>query len=523
MRKEFNDISGGIVKDILPTDLPDNMWSDGQNVRFIAQGLERINGDTTALLTSPPIVPYYAQNFRVDSSNIWAWFGESSIYAATGSIQADVSRTGGYSTVVGDGWTGGVLKGVSIVTNGSDAPQSWIPTTALDTKYGDLLYDYSSSTSWADAEVRAQVIRVHGDYAIALDTTEAGIRNYRRVWWSHPSGPLEEPKTWDYSKPAFDAGFTDLDETDARILDGAHLRDSFIIYKEDSVYSMTFVPDNRIFVFKRLFSSFGAIARHCIVPFYNQHIVLTHEDLLLHDGVQVKSVLNNRYVRWLAANLDPDYASRSFLARNLAKKEIWAFIPSAGKTWPDFALLWSWENNSISIRETGECAFAVAGSIDPSLTAIESYDTQTGTFDTDTGPYDVQAARQYKNRLCLFTLDNNMLVTDYGSTFYETGGMVAFVERSGLSLGDKGQNKFISAIYPRVDGAVGRTLTVKVGSQSSVGAPIKYTDYSYTIGDDKVDCRVTGRFITIRFESVDVSYPWRLQGYDIEYNYRGTR
>ena len=522
MKKDFSDFRAGIITDVLATDIPDNAFTDGINIRFNSGGVEKIKGDANALNIGPGLVAYYALSHRSAGSTLWSFFGQNNITISNGTNDVVATRLSGpYSTNIDQGWSGGNLKGISIVTNGVDPPQKWIPEPSLTTLYDDLLYDYSSSTSWADAGILATLMRPHGDYMIAMDTSEGGYRNRRRVWWSHP--PIDsqtEPPTWDYSNPAFDAGFFDLDDTDSPIIDGLTLGNQFVVYKNDSVYTMAFTPTNDIFTKKKVFSTFGAAARHCIAPLYNQHLVLTPDDIVLHDLTQVQSILTNRLSRWLSSALNQDYLHRSFMAINYPKKEIWVGIPTTDHEWPNLALIWSWLDNTITLRELNpETVYMTNGEI--TGVVAETFANVTGTFDDDSGPFDSDAIQQNSNRLCALTTDSKIYAVDVGETFKRTSGMTSYIEKSGMHFGNHDSFKFLRALYPRMEGAIGSQIEVLIGTQSYVNAPVKYTKYTYKIGTHKLDCRVTGRYITIRFQSRDVNYPWRLQGFEVEYELVG--
>ena len=522
MKKDFSDFRAGIITDVLATDIPDNAFTDGINIRFNSGGVDKIKGDANALNVGPGLVAYYALSHRSAGTTLWSFFGQTNITISNGTNDVVATRLSGpYSTNIDQGWTGGNLKGISIVTNGIDPPQKWIPDASLTTFYDDLLYDYSADTSWADADIRATLMRPHGDYMIAMDTTEGGYRNRRRVWWSHP--PIDsrtEPPTWDYSNPAFDAGFFDLDDTDSPIVDGLTLGNQFVVYKSDAVYVMAFTPTNDIFTKKKVFSTFGAASRHCIAQIYNQHLVLTPNDIVLHDLTQVQSILTNRLSRWLSSSLDQDYLHRSFMAINYVKKEVWIGIPTTGHTWPNIALIWSWLDNTITFRELNpETVYMTNGEITGVI--AETFENVSGSFDDDSGPFDSDAIQQNSNRLCALTTDSKIYAVDVGETFQRTSGMTAYIEKSGMHFGNHDSFKFVRALYPRMTGALGSEIEVLIGTQSYINAPTKYTKYIYKLGSHKLDCRVTGRYISIRFQSRDVQYPWRLQGFEVEYELVG--
>ena len=176
MKKDFSDFRAGIITDVLATDIPDNAFTDGINIRFNSGGIEKIKGDDNALNIGPGLIAYYALSHRSAGSTLWSFFGQNNITISNGTNDVVATRLSGpYSTNIDQGWSGGNLKGISIVTNGVDPPQKWIPEPSLTTLYDDLLYDYSSDTSWADAGILATLMRPHGDYMIAMDTSEGGI------------------------------------------------------------------------------------------------------------------------------------------------------------------------------------------------------------------------------------------------------------------------------------------------------------------------------------------------------------
>ena len=64
MKKDYSDFRAGIITDILATDIPDNAFTDGINIRFNSGGVEKIKGDDNALNVGPGLVAYYALSHR---------------------------------------------------------------------------------------------------------------------------------------------------------------------------------------------------------------------------------------------------------------------------------------------------------------------------------------------------------------------------------------------------------------------------------------------------------------------------
>ena len=91
---------------------------------------------------------------------------------------------------------------------------------------------------------------------------------------------------------ALDAGEQDLAETPALLVDCLPLGDVNIIYKERSMYAMTYVGAPYIFRFQRLPGESGMLARGCAVNTPLGHVVLTAGDVVLNNGSGVQSIAN---------------------------------------------------------------------------------------------------------------------------------------------------------------------------------------------------------------------------------------
>ena len=60
----------GVLRDGLPHELPDNAWSDGQNVRFREAYAEKASGSADAFGTSA-ITPYHVAPLVVGGTRYW--------------------------------------------------------------------------------------------------------------------------------------------------------------------------------------------------------------------------------------------------------------------------------------------------------------------------------------------------------------------------------------------------------------------------------------------------------------------
>ena len=62
-----------------------------------------------------------------------------------------------------------------------------------------------------------------------------------------------------------DAGEVDLSDGGDPIVDGLQLRDSFMIYKETSIYRMDYIGGTSIFAFNKVVGTSGALNKNCIM------------------------------------------------------------------------------------------------------------------------------------------------------------------------------------------------------------------------------------------------------------------
>ncbi len=107
--------------------------------------------------------------------------------------------------------------------------------------------------------------------------------------------------------------------------------------------------------------------------------------------------------------------------------------------------------------------------------------------------------------------------------------MTSMVERRALPLGESGKfdqrrMKFVRAITPQITGTSGGVVDVYVGARDTIDGAVTWTGpLPHTIGTTrKLDCRVSGRVIDIRFQST-TDVDWRLTEYGVDYRLADAR
>jgi len=333
------------------------------------------------------------------------------------------------------------------------------------------------------------------------------------VKWSHPADPGAVPVSWDEQDPAKDAGETDLAEGQDPIIDGLQLRDSFMIYKENSVWRMDYVGGQYVMRFSKVFGTSGALNRNCIVEVDGFHCVLTGQDIIVHDGQTATSVLDKQTRRFLFQNIDSTNIGKCFVFKNTFFNEVFICYPTVGSSVCDKAVVWNYKDRTVTFRTLPNVNHAAYGSID---TSSGTYDTDVGSFSSDISLFDGLDLVPSTARVIMASNDQKLYMLDASASF--NGSIpVAYLERRGLSLGAPDKRKLIRGMRLRIKGSTGDTVTIKVGgSDDPYADPVYNTTVTHTIGSTvAVNFLVDKRYLAYRLET-GTAYQWRLDSLDFD-------
>ena len=520
----------GIVKDINSWQLPPNVWTDGNNIRAEHGAIQKTPG-YKEVMASCPVAPYHIINLEVGSSNYWIIGGLAKIYVHNGSSWTDITRTSGgdYSATAKEGWTSTVLGGVLIMANGYDDPQFWalssgIPSTS--TKMADL-------SNWP-ASTEAYSVRAFRSFLIALNIKKSSVPYTRLVKWSTEAATQAVPTSWDETSATVDAGEYELADTRGKIVDGVPLGDAFMIYKEDSTYSMTYVGTPFIFSFRQLSPTVGALSKNCVVEFDGGHFIFGNGDMYVNDGRQIKSILPHKMRDYVFGNINGDEYEKSFVVADYANTEMWACYVTSGNSDAqcDKALVYNWINQTFTERDIPNLGFIGYGTqADPLTTA--SWNAATTTWTTETQKWSEITSSSFiskegKTLIMVSPTDTKLYRNNTGNTSDGTN-MTSYIERTGLSMDEQGQPnqamvKHVTSVWPKMSVSGTTNVNVYVGSQMSTEEDIAW-EGPYTFDPDtqsKVPVRVTGKYIGVKFESTG-DQTWRLDGYSLDVSNAGIR
>lgn len=497
----------GVNKDLSASDMPPQAWTDANNIRFLDGMALQFFGHSEAYAT-PPQVPQHLMPVFISGQRYWIYATAAKQYATTISggvvTHTDISHVTARTGVVNK-WTSTSLSGIPIL-NADDgkAPMSW--NLNLANKFVDL-------NAWP-ANTSCRSIRAFKNYLIALNVTKSGTNYPFMVKWSHPADPGSLPTSWNEADPTKDAGETDIAEGADPIVDGLQLRDSFMIYKESSIWRMDYTGGPFIFRFQKVLGSSGALNRNCIVEVDGVHVVLTNQDVIVHDGQTATSVMDKQTRRFLFQQIDEVSKDKCFVFKNTFFNEVFICFPSTGATSCDRAMVWNYQDKTVTFRDIPNLSHANFGPVDEATTSTWSADAEAWAADLtiwNGGGLVPNTAR------VLSASANGKLYLFDASAYFDGVQPASYLERQGHTFDSPESIKVVRGIRPRIKGENGATVMIKVGWADDPNATPQYqATMTHTIGQTVVnDCMVSGRYIAIRFES-GTAAQWRLESFDVD-------
>jgi len=510
----------GVIKDVAAHELPLGAWTDAKNMRFRKRSAIQFYGHGPSH-GEPAIVPYHLVQLNIGADSYWLYAGAEKIYAATvidgeavhtnltrQEFDKDVNYTGKPNQ-----WTSTLLSGIPILNPGNevDPPQQW----NLDPKRRMKVLDNWPAKTWCKA------MRAYRNFLIALNVTKSEANFPFMVKWSSTADPGGVPITWDPADATQEAGEYDLAEGSDRIIDGLQLRDSFMIYKEQSVWRMDYIGGPFVFSFRKVLGLSGAMNRNCIVELDGVHAVLTGSDFVVHDGQSATPVLDDVAREALFQDMDTDYNDRAFVFKNPFLNEVFVCYASIGASAPNKALVWNYKDKTVTYRDIPNLHHAAFGKVSDSLG--DSWAADNDPWDSDLTAWNQPDNVPNLARVLMASADKELLLLDAAATFNGTP-IESYLERRGLAFDADDVTKRIVSIRPRITGTPGGTVIVKIGGHMTDPAadPEWDAEVEFVIGEDvAVDCMVDYRYLAVRFEA-GTATTWRLDSYDLDVQ-RGSK
>jgi len=512
----------GLVQDIPPAELPAGAWSEVRNVRFKQGSVQSMPSDQ--VLQTVPYQPEWCLSIQgaLGSTASWVLASDQKAYSLEGQTLTDITPPA-VTSLPQDGlnWSGGGLGMVTVLHNAMDAPWAWLspnPATKMV-----LL------ANWP-AGMKAYTLRSFKQYLIALQVTKGASYHPTMVKWSHPADPGTVPVSWDETDPTRDAGEYSLSETPGKCIDCVSMKDLNIIYKQDSVWGMQYIGGTYIFKFFKIFGDFGMPVRGCAAEYSSgKHFVFTGTDLVTHDGNSSKSIADGK-VKKMLSEINEEQMACCFVTLHPAQAEVWFCLRRgpATKYAADTAIIWNWQENTLTIRDLPDYRYIAPGRVDSVSSTQAVWATNTATWDTAGVVWAEYADIPAFQRL-LGLGDMNLNWVD-GLSQQKTPILlertyVGFPVKSNAPP-DLSCRKFVRRVWPRFTGATGTRLYISFGTADSVAESIKWrAPKLFVIGvTRKSDITLSGKVMAMRVTEDPATagqFVWKYSGMDIDIEAEG--
>lgn len=509
--------AAGVLKDLSVHELPPNCWTDALNMRFLNGYVSQFLGHSPAYGV-PAVTPYHTVAVETGAIRYWMYASDKKIYVTTitngVAVHTNLTRQTAGADVnyaaTPNSWTSTLLSGIPILNPGNlvDPPQQWSQDLTSRCKVLD---------NWP-ANTFCQSLRAYNNILIALGVTKAGLNLPYMVKFSTEADPGAVPITWDPSDPTNDAGEFDIAQGGDPIIDGLQLRNSFMVYKEQSCWRLDYVGGTFILSNNKVLGMSGALNRNCIVELDGVHFVLTNNDAIIHDGQTAQSVLDGAARLTLFQDMDSAATGAAFVFKNPFLNEVFICYASVGFKIPNRALVYNYKSKTVTYREMPNVYHANYGAVNDQLG--RTWASATDPWQQDLARWNGPGFTPNTARVLLASADPQLYLLDSSSAF--NGKPVSsYLERRGINFGADEQVVLVKGIRPRITGNVGETVIIDVGTQDDPYTDPVYKSITYTIGQQtSADCFVSGRYHAVRFRS-GTAFTWRLDSYDMEIEQTG--
>ncbi len=497
----------GVNRDHPASELGPEVWSSCRGVLFRNDAGERQGGDTT--VDSPTLFgPQYLLPNQGVGAFYWLYPSANGIGVWDGQNDFDISPDP--PAVVGANaidWTGANLNNVAVLNAADQVPWFW------DGQVGNIM---QALPGWI-AGSTALSLRAFKTYLIAMNITQAGFNGGTTVRWSDSADPGSIPTEW-APTPDNEAGDAQLSATPGNIVDGAPLRDTFVIYKQHATYLMQFVGGQFVFLFRKQLVTSGMLSRNCVAEFLGRHVVLTDGDVILFDGQNAHSLLQDRMKRWLFSQISGATFESCYVQAYATQSEVWICFPETGETVPNIALVWDTNTDSWGVRDLYPATTYVGRGIVPDTAAIIDWDGDSQAWDLDSTAWNQSAFNPTHDGLIAADEAGLQLIhLDEGDLRFDGTPVEGFIGKESMIIDKAGNEKLITAVWPKIEAGSPVVLQVRVGVQQTYGQPIQWgtvQEYDPQV-DTKVDVLAVGRLISVQFGSTS-SARWRLKGFAVE-------
>lgn len=491
----------GVILDLPPEEVPKEQWTSVQNFKFEETASVRVGG-YERWADAPLFPPMFALNVTFASNAYWIYCGATQVAVTDGESHWDITPVAGLTPTTIGTWNGTILNGVPALSNGKDAPIYWPLNTATPC---------ATLPGWP-AGAYCKVIRAFKYHLFALGVFDGSVELDSTVWWSAAAAPGNVPSEWTPT-PANDAGDMDLGDTPGIIVDGLPLRDQLVVYKEFTTYTLSYVGGQYTYTNRKLFLTTGLQSINSCTEVNGAHWVFTGKDLIVHDGQNYKSLVQDKVKKSIVNSIDPGKLAWSNVTARHRNNQVWLAYATQGSPYLNKALIVNALTGDCGERELPNIAFLARGVVAPASASV-SWDADPDAWDSDITYWDQQSYSPTEDSLLMVDYDAPALWSADTSDGDDGQPVYAWLERQSLPTNDNILRALVLRIVPRISGEPGEVVDIRVGGQAFFDQPITWSDpQPFTIGSSVAcDFQIEGRLISVRFEATTMR-EWTLYSY----------
>lgn len=494
----------GLVADTPTSEVGPEFYTSGQNVVFRQGFATRVAGSRQAYasLTADPVM--HIRNVQLGGFNYWVTASDDAIYAVTSAAETNITPAGGLTAITDPyQWSSASLNGIPIFTNGENELLFWDGNTANDF---ETLTDWPATTS-------CKSVATFKYHVFALDIDGPGGHFESQVKWSDAAEPGTIPAEWTPSA-SNEAGDVELSDVPGPVMCAVPLGGSLMIYKRTAIYQCDYVGGNNKFEFRKAPVNIGALTRRSVCDVNGQHLVVTEGDIVLTDGVNIRSIGQDRMKRYLFDSIDQTYFTNLFVIFNRPKNEVWICFPEAGSQFCTQALVYDVAHDAFGIRDLSSVAHAALGLVDDDAPS-QVWDDDSGFWNDDN--------ESWNDAGFSAAIDSFVVGFDQELEVHDTDDATAtqaVVAKYDMTFEEPERVKFVRRLHIRAPSGFG-TLLVRVGSRMTPSDSITWSsEVSLSAPDQIVNVFAQGRYISVEARSTGTEV-WTISGIDLEAELRG--
>lgn len=503
---------GRFAIDSIEPDLPaiklnESIASDGENIRYRDNALEAFSG-YTQVYSNISFSALYIMPLKRPLKNIWILGGTNKIVTVDDAgVETDITHASGVTSTQDDNWIGGSLNGLPFMGCKLNDPMYWD---------GSIITNMLTLPNW-QAGYSAACFRPYKNFILALDVSNSGGDFPNMVKWSESADAGSVPGSWDHTDPTKNAGEVLLGDRAGRFTDCLPLGGDNILYKENSTYLMQFIGGQFVFSFREIFHSSGILTQNCVVEVENKHVVLTKQDIIMHDGRTIQSMADNRVKRYLFDQLNTSSFQNAFVVHYPKDYEVWFCVPLGSSVLPNEAIVWNYRHNKFGTRVLPGTPHITVGNIDQ-ISDPTTWASDSDNWDEDLTIWNQQYSKSSAEEMIM--LDGVKLQQLNLGVIDDATVINGYFEKRSLVVDPEAKNvTFVRAVIPFITAPAGKVMHITLGSQMYLTDNISWgTEREFTVGSkDRLDYMIKGRYISIKIRA-SCDAIWRVEEIGFEYS-----